>query len=160
MSRVVIAMSGGVDSSVAAALLVEQGHEVVGIHMKLHDANPEVVGRCCGTDDALDARRVANDLAILAREPLSALSADVLVIGDAQYVSAAEGVCRLVARCPRRRRPADGRVVGRRGANAETCCGAESYQRYQRCTSQESGEIQTRSQSISKNFPSEYCVHL
>jgi tRNA-specific 2-thiouridylase len=64
MSRVVIAMSGGVDSSVAAALLVEEGHEVVGIHMKLHDANPEVAGRCCGTDDAIDARRVANDLGI------------------------------------------------------------------------------------------------
>ncbi len=64
MSRVVIAMSGGVDSSVAAALLVEQGHEVVGIHMKLHDASPEEAGRCCGMDDALDARRVADELGI------------------------------------------------------------------------------------------------
>ena len=64
MSRVVIAMSGGVDSSVAASLLIEQGHEVVGIHMKLHDSNAQEAGRCCGTDDALDARRVADTLGI------------------------------------------------------------------------------------------------
>lgn len=63
--RTVVAMSGGVDSSVAAALLVEQGHEVVGVHLKLHgsDARSEP-GRCCGLDDALDARRVADRLGI------------------------------------------------------------------------------------------------
>lgn len=65
MARVVVAMSGGVDSSVTAALLVEQGHEVIGIHMKLHDAAPDSgVGTCCGLDDALDARRVADELGI------------------------------------------------------------------------------------------------
>ncbi len=37
MSRILVAMSGGVDSSVAAALLHEQGHEVVGVWMRLHD---------------------------------------------------------------------------------------------------------------------------
>lgn len=63
--KVVVAMSGGVDSSVAAGLLVEQGHEVVGVHMKLHDAAPNAVaGHCCGLDDALDARKVADALGI------------------------------------------------------------------------------------------------
>lgn len=66
--RVVAAMSGGVDSSVVAGLLVEQGHEVIGVHMKLHDgpAHPSVqdAKRCCGLDDALDARRVADNLGI------------------------------------------------------------------------------------------------
>lgn len=60
--RILVAMSGGVDSSVAAALLHEQGHTVVGVHMLLHEygavgkANPK---SCCGTEDALDARLVA-----------------------------------------------------------------------------------------------------
>lgn len=63
--RVVVAMSGGVDSSVTAGLLVEQGHEVIGVHMKLHDAAPGAQpGQCCGLDDALDARRVADTLGI------------------------------------------------------------------------------------------------
>jgi tRNA-specific 2-thiouridylase len=58
-------MSGGVDSSVVAALLVEQGHEVIGVHMKLHDASPNAsAGHCCGLDDALDARQVADQLGI------------------------------------------------------------------------------------------------
>ena len=64
--RVVVAMSGGVDSSVAAGLLVREGHEVIGVHMRLHDATPTAVpaGRCCGYDDALDARKVAAQLDI------------------------------------------------------------------------------------------------
>jgi len=58
--RVVIAMSGGVDSSVAAALLVEQGCEVIGITMHLAGEG----SRCCSLDDADDARRVAERLGI------------------------------------------------------------------------------------------------
>ncbi|MBW2394735.1 MAG: tRNA 2-thiouridine(34) synthase MnmA, partial [Deltaproteobacteria bacterium] len=53
-------MSGGVDSSVAAALLVEEGHEVIGVTM--HLAGSE--SRCCSLDDADDARRVADKLGI------------------------------------------------------------------------------------------------
>ena len=62
--RIVVAMSGGVDSSVAAALLVEEGHEVIGVHMKLHDKTGGEAGHCCGLDDAWDARRVADRLGI------------------------------------------------------------------------------------------------
>ncbi len=60
-------MSGGVDSSVAAALLVREGHEVVGISLKLHDASPTsgpAFGRCCALDDLHDAKAVARRLGI------------------------------------------------------------------------------------------------
>lgn len=62
--KIVVAMSGGVDSSVTAALLQEQGHEVIGVHMKLHDVDEGTAGHCCGLDDAMDARRVAERLDI------------------------------------------------------------------------------------------------
>jgi tRNA-specific 2-thiouridylase len=65
--RVVVAMSGGVDSSVAAALLHEQGYEVIGVTMKLWDEPAAVAGRhktCCTLDDVSDARRVAMQLGI------------------------------------------------------------------------------------------------
>ncbi|HTA20844.1 MAG TPA: tRNA 2-thiouridine(34) synthase MnmA, partial [Polyangia bacterium] len=60
-ARVVVAMSGGVDSSTAAALLVEQGHDVVGVTLKLYDASgtSAAVGRCCGPRDIADARATA-----------------------------------------------------------------------------------------------------
>ena len=58
--RIVVAMSGGVDSSVAAALLAEQGHDVIGLSMQLYDQRgPESFGSCCSLDDLYDARRVA-----------------------------------------------------------------------------------------------------
>src|SRR5262245_46229521 len=60
--RVVVAMSGGVDSSVAAALLVEAGFDVVGISMRLWGS--ETGSGCCSLDDFLDARRVAAHLGI------------------------------------------------------------------------------------------------
>ena len=63
MSRVLVAMSGGVDSSVAAALLVEQGHDVVGVTMKLFCYGDEVPDRpCCSLESINDARRVCERL--------------------------------------------------------------------------------------------------
>lgn len=67
MSRILVAMSGGVDSSVAAALLHEQGHEVVGVWMRLHDVADtysDFKKSCCSLDAADDARRVAAQLGI------------------------------------------------------------------------------------------------
>jgi tRNA-specific 2-thiouridylase len=59
--RIVVAMSGGVDSSVAAALLAEQGHEVIGLSMQLYDQRgAQTFGSCCTLDDLHDARRVAS----------------------------------------------------------------------------------------------------
>jgi tRNA-specific 2-thiouridylase len=58
--RIVVAMSGGVDSSVAAALLAQQGHDVIGLSMQLYDqSGDQPFGRCCTIDDLHDARRVA-----------------------------------------------------------------------------------------------------
>ncbi|MGH9188474.1 MAG: tRNA 2-thiouridine(34) synthase MnmA [Acidimicrobiales bacterium] len=62
MSRGIVAMSGGVDSSVAAALMVAEGHEVVGVTMRLWD-NPADEG-CCSVAEIDDARRVADQLGI------------------------------------------------------------------------------------------------
>jgi tRNA-specific 2-thiouridylase len=56
-------MSGGVDSSVAAALLSQQGHDVIGLSMQLYDQRgEEIFGSCCSLDDLYDARRVATTL--------------------------------------------------------------------------------------------------
>ena len=64
--RVAMAMSGGVDSSVAAALLKEVGFEVIGLHLKLYQG-PETTKRiksCCSLDEALDARLICERLKI------------------------------------------------------------------------------------------------
>jgi len=76
--RIVVAMSGGVDSSVAAALLAREGHEVIGLSMQLYDhsggqsdgrqrsdgLDVQRFGTCCTIDDLHDARRVAARIGI------------------------------------------------------------------------------------------------
>jgi tRNA-specific 2-thiouridylase len=65
-TRVVVAMSGGVDSSVTAALLKEQGYDVVGVTLQLYDHGVAIgkAGACCAGQDIQDARQVADRLAI------------------------------------------------------------------------------------------------
>src|SRR5438876_11030162 len=65
-TRVVVAMSGGVDSSVVAALLHSEGYDVVGITLQLYDHGAAVgrKGACCAGQDIHDARRVADRLGI------------------------------------------------------------------------------------------------
>ncbi len=68
--RIVVAMSGGVDSSVAAALVADDGHDVIGLSMQLYDASGSTdsggrsFGSCCSIDDLHDARRVAAAIGI------------------------------------------------------------------------------------------------
>ncbi|MGB9700582.1 MAG: tRNA 2-thiouridine(34) synthase MnmA [Thermodesulfobacteriota bacterium] len=65
--RVAVAMSGGVDSSLTAALLKEEGYEVIGLTMLLWEYKPEPEGisrRCCAPEDIQDARRVADQIGI------------------------------------------------------------------------------------------------
>ena len=65
-TRIVVAMSGGVDSSVTAALLVEQGYDVVGVTLQLYDYGMAVQrkGACCAGQDIYDARQVAEKIGI------------------------------------------------------------------------------------------------
>ncbi len=65
-TRVVVAMSGGVDSSVVAALLKSQGYEVIGVTLQLYDHGAAVhrAGSCCAGQDIHDARRVAEAIGI------------------------------------------------------------------------------------------------
>ena len=66
MKKAMIAMSGGVDSSVAAYLISQQGYETVGVTMKLHndESQAQAEASCCTSDDIEDARSVAETLGI------------------------------------------------------------------------------------------------
>ncbi|MBO6855219.1 MAG: tRNA 2-thiouridine(34) synthase MnmA, partial [Marivivens sp.] len=63
-TRVVVAMSGGVDSSVVAAQLAEEGYDVVGVTLQLYDHGAALAkkGACCAGRDIHDARRVAEEM--------------------------------------------------------------------------------------------------
>ncbi len=65
MARVLVGMSGGVDSSAAAAMLLDEGHDVIGVTLHLWDYAAEGhAGRCCAPEDQYDARRVCDRLGI------------------------------------------------------------------------------------------------
>ena len=63
-TRVVVAMSGGVDSSVVAAMLAEEGYDVIGVTLQLYDHGAALAksGACCAGIDIHDARRVAEEM--------------------------------------------------------------------------------------------------
>ena len=65
-TKVVVAMSGGVDSSVVAGMMKKEGYNVIGITLKLYDDGKEVAAskQCCSGQDIMDAKRVANKLDI------------------------------------------------------------------------------------------------
>ena len=69
-TTVVVAMSGGVDSSTVAGLMKKEGYKVVGVTLKLYDDGKEVAKskQCCSGQDIMDAKRVAQKLDI---EPVS-----------------------------------------------------------------------------------------
>jgi len=63
-TRVVVAMSGGVDSSVVAAMLADEGYDVIGVTLQLYDHGAALAkkGACCAGRDIHDARRVADEI--------------------------------------------------------------------------------------------------
>ena len=62
-TRVVVAMSGGVDSSVTAAMLAKEGYDVVGVTLQLYDHGTAIEKKaCCAGQDIYDARRVAEHM--------------------------------------------------------------------------------------------------
>ena len=65
-TTVVVAMSGGVDSSTVAAMMKKEGYNVIGITLRLYDSNKEIAKskQCCSGQDIMDAKRVANKLGI------------------------------------------------------------------------------------------------
>ena len=65
-TTVVVAMSGGVDSSTVAGIMKKEGYNVIGITLKLYDDGKEVAAskQCCSGQDIMDAKRVAHKLGI------------------------------------------------------------------------------------------------
>ena len=67
--KILVALSGGVDSAVSAALLVDQGHEVEAIYVRTWEHENDLLGDCPGAKDLKDAKRIAEHLG----HPLSSL---------------------------------------------------------------------------------------
>src|SRR3546814_6956577 len=90
--RIVVAMSGGVDSSVVAALAVRSGAEVIGVTLQLYDhgAKAKRVGACCAGPDIRDARAVADRLGFAhhVRDYESRFRVTVIDQFPAQYLNA------------------------------------------------------------------------
>lgn len=91
-SRVAVAMSGGVDSSVAAALLINAGYDVFGIMLRLWSPSPEIQNRCCSPADLAHAQRVAATLkipfyALDAKDLFKATVVDPFIYGYAQGIT-------------------------------------------------------------------------
>ena len=65
-TKVVVAMSGGVDSSTVAGMMKKEGYEVIGVTLKLYDDTKQISQskQCCAGQDIMDAKRVANKLGI------------------------------------------------------------------------------------------------
>ena len=65
-TTVVVAMSGGVDSSTVAGIMKNEGYKVIGITLKLYDDNKDIASskQCCSGQDIMDAKRVAYKLGI------------------------------------------------------------------------------------------------
>ncbi len=122
--RIVVAMSGGVDSSVAASLLAEAGHDVIGLSMQLYDQreSPEAFGSCCSLDDSAGRppcgsvhRHPALPGQLRGRVPgrrSCAISSDEYAVGPhADSLRALQ--CRSEVRAPRRARRWLRRRLGR-----------------------------------------------
>ena len=80
-TKVVVAMSGGVDSSTVAGIMKKEGYQVLGLTLKLYDETKEVAKskQCCSGQDIMDAKRVAHKLNIEHKDFWDHLTAVLLV---------------------------------------------------------------------------------
>ena len=98
--KVLVAMSGGVDSSVAAYLLQQQGYACIGVTMRLYENETAGIPRghtCCSLDDVEDARAVAYDLHKFADDFFVKLFRKIQhIVGHAQVIGNGTGILHIV----------------------------------------------------------------